>query len=501
MSDLIDGEYRSLIKRGIHEDTCRRYGYQVGTFNGQTVQIANYRDDLGQITGQKLRFADKDEGMPWLGDGREPPLFGQWLPVKATRRVVVTEGEIDALSISQATGNKWPVVSIPLGCKDARKAFLRSREWLNQFDEVVICFDMDEVGQEAAEECARVVTPGKASLVSLPLKDANEMLTAKRADELVNATFSAKPYRPSGLVSFSDIKEDMKKPVEMGLPWFLPSLTKMTYGRRTGEIYFLGAGTGIGKTDLLTQQINFDAVDLNEPVGLFFYEQQPQETGKRLAGKHAGKRFHIPNDPEGGPEWTPEELTEAIEALDTRGNITFFDSFGATDWDLTKDTIRFLAHSNNTKIFYIDHLTALAAAEEDERKGLERITAEMGSLVKELDIILIVVSHLATPEGKPHEEGGRVMIRHFKGSRAIGFWGHYMFGLERDQQHENPEMRSISTLRVLKDRYTGNATGQVIYLGYDRDTGKLFETELPESEAEGSGYGFTPQEDPDDIPF
>jgi twinkle protein len=28
---------------------------------------------------------------------------------------------------------------------------------------------------------------------------------------------------------------------------------------------------------------------------------------------------------------------------------------------------------------------------------------------------------------------------------------------------------------VLKDRYTGQATGQVIYLGYDADQGRLFE--------------------------
>ena len=125
----------------------------------------------------------------------------------------------------------------------------------------------------------------------------------------------------------------------------------------------------------------------------------------------------------------------------------------------------------------------------------------MGSLVKELDIMLIMISHLATPEGKPHEEGGRVMIRHFKGSRAIGFWCHYMFGLERDQQHENVDMRSISTFRVLKDRYTGNATGQVIYLGYDRDSGQLFETELPDQDGEGGDYGFTPQEPDDEIPF
>lgn len=116
--------------------------------------------------------------------------------------------------------------------------------------------------------------------------------------------------------------------------------------------------------------------------------------------------------------------------------------------------------------------------------------AEMGGLVKRLNCTIFLISHLATPEGKPHEEGGRVMIRHFKGSRAIGFWSHYMIGLERDQQHENTVMRSITTVRFLKDRYTGRATGQVVHLGYDHDTGLLFETALPSEDAPAAEYGF-----------
>jgi hypothetical protein len=61
-----------------------------------------------------------------------------------------------------------------------------------------------------------------------------------------------------------------------------------------------------------------------------------------------------------------------------------------------------------------------------------------------------------------------VMIRHFKGASAIGFWSHFMFGLERDQQNDDPAMRSVTTFRCLKDRYTGNAPASVIYYGYDK---------------------------------
>ena len=476
-----DGDYSALRSRGISEETCRKFGYKVGKLrDGRTVQVAPYYTD-GTLSGTKIRPKDKDDIFS-TGDMSDVELFGQHLWSAGGKKVVVTEGEIDAMSVSQVQGNKWPVVSVPKGAKDAKKSISRNIQWLASFEEVILMFDMDQPGQEAAQECAQLFKPGKVKIASLSMKDPNELLQAGKGDQIVTAIWQAKPWRPDGVVRVEDIFEAAMLPPEQGLPWFSDTLTKLTYGRRGGEIYAFGAGTGIGKTDYLTQQIQFDVDVLGEKVGLFMLEQQPVETLKRVAGKFAGKCFHIPDG-----TWTEEELRETLTRMRGEDRVFFYDNFGATDWNIIASTVRYLAHSEGVRLFYIDHLTALAAAEEDERKGLERITAEMGALVKELNITIHLVSHLATPEGTPHEEGGRVMIRHFKGSRAIGFWCHYMFGLERSQQHEDERMRSITTFRVLKDRYTGRSTGQVVYLGYDRETGHLFETTLPD---EGEKHGF-----------
>jgi twinkle protein len=383
---------------------------------------------------------------------------------------VITEGEIDAMSVSQAQGNKWPVVSIPNGAQAAKKALSKSLEYLSGFEEVVLMFDADEAGREAAAECAELFPPGVCKVASLSLKDPNELLKAGREQEIISAIWNAKPYRPDGLVNVIDLREEMKKPTEMGLPWFLDELTQLTYGRRYGEVYGLGAGTGVGKTDFLTQQIAYDITTLHQRVGTIFLEQKPTETGKRVAGKIAGKRFHVPN-----AGWTVEELDKAVDTLGD--NLTMYDSFGQTEWDVVKNKVRYMAN-DGIKLIYIDHLTAMADTA-DEKGSLEQIMKEMAGLAQELAIIIHFVSHLATPEGKPHEEGGRVSIRHFKGSRAIGFWSFFMFGLERDQQHDDPVVRQTTTLRILKDRYTGQATGECIYLGYDRDSGLLSVTSKP----------------------
>jgi len=125
--------------------------------------------------------------------------------------------------------------------------------------------------------------------------------------------------------------------------------------------------------------------------------------------------------------------------------------------------------------------------------------AEMASLAKRLNIVIHYISHLTTPEGKPHEEGGRVMAKHFKGSRAIQFWSHFMFGLERDTQAEDMAIRGTTTLRCLKDRNTGRALGMTWGYGYDDARGLLVAKDLTKGDA--SDNGFTDESGGDDIPF
>jgi twinkle protein len=459
---LIKGTVKALPKRGITEETCAKFKYSCGTtLDGSPVQLAPYFKE-GQMVAQKVRTPDKE--FSTVGDFKSVELFGQNLWRDGGKMVVVTEGEIDAMTVSQLQSNKWPVVSLTNGSAAGKKAISRNLAWLEKFETVILMFDMDEPGALAIAECAPLFSPGKCKVASLPLKDANEMLMAGRGSEVIDAIWGAKEYRPDGLVSVDEIMDEIKKPVLLGFPWWMDELTKVTYGRRLGELYGFGAGTGVGKTDWLTEQIAFDITQLDMPVGLIFLETPIAELGKRIAGKIKDRQFHIPDS-----GWTDDELDQGVEAL--RGKVTLYDNFGQTDWDVVRGHIRYMA-AQGIKLFYLDHLTAMADTD-NERGSIEQIMKEMAGLAKELMVIIHFVSHLATPEGKPHEEGGRVMVRHFKGARAIGFWAHFLFGLERNQQDDNEELRQVTTFRCLKDRYTGKATGQTFYSRYISDTGRL----------------------------
>lgn len=492
-ADLLQGDHAPLGKRKLTLKTVQQFDYRVGTEFGESVQIAPYHDASGRVVAQKIRPRDK-ASMHWRGKKKAAlPLFGQAKWRKGGRQIVVTEGEIDAMSAAQAMNNTWPAVSVPDGAPSAAKAVAQAIDFLESFERVVFMFDMDDPGREAAAECAALITPGKAFIADLPLKDASEMLQAGREKELVNAAWQARPWRPDGIRTVSELRLEAMTPPSYGLPWPWRGITEQTYGIRRGEIQMIGAGVGSGKTtafkQLMAAAMRPDLVEDHsglelppqalEPrkVGAILLEEPPgRKTLKTVAGIVAGKRFHVP-----GVEFDPEELTAAIDSLD--GLFFAYDHFGAKDWESIKPLIKYMVVGLGIKDVFLDHLTALVAGADDERRELDRVMADMASLVEELNFSLFVISHLTTPDGKPHEEGGRVMAKHFTGSRAIMRWSHNMHGLERNMMEEG----SPTTWRILKDRETGDANGARIGLAYDRETGRYLEVDLEE---EGDNYGF-----------
>ena len=95
-SFVSNGKTTALTRRNLTEETCKKWGYQAADVDGQMVQVANYRTRDGKLCGQKIRYADKS----FKVRGELIGLYGQHLWRDSGKRVVVTEGEIDALSVS-----------------------------------------------------------------------------------------------------------------------------------------------------------------------------------------------------------------------------------------------------------------------------------------------------------------------------------------------------------------------------------------------------------------
>lgn len=484
---LLPGEIPKggLTKRKISEQTCQRYAYLIGfDWNDRPIQLAQYRDLTGQVVGQKLRYADK-HGFPWTGNPREAVLFGQHLQGTG-KRLFVTEGELDAMSLAEMLNNRWPVVSIINGAPNAKNDLLKQIEFLKSFEAITLAFDQDDAGRAAAEECALALASTVPVFVaSYSLKDASDMLVEGRVEEMIRAVWNAPKWRPKTIITLEDVREKLQKPPEMGRPWPWQELTDLTYGRRPGELYAFSSGVGCGKTDTCHTWEAFDLVELGVPIAAFHLEEGSDETALRIASKASGKPLYLP-----GTGIPLEERLAAVNALGAKAKPFFYGTWGHNEWETIRDTLRYLHHAEGVEHFYLDHLTALSCQADDERRFLDRTMEEMASLTKELGLIGHFVSHLRTPDRgqKPHEEGGRVKANQFIGSRAIMQWAHFMFAIERNTQSKNS---LFSTFRILKDRYTGLSTGKTFRLKYDPTTTLLkvtnenpFENEEDDEEAD-----------------
>lgn len=461
-----------LRTRSLTQATASRWGVGVGhdAVFGAPVVVFPYRDEAGNVVAQKIRTPDKKFRV--AGDLKQAQLFGQHLARSSSKIVIITEGEFDAMAVDQAlTNDRWhpAVVSIPNGAQGARKALLDNLDWLSSYEKVVLCFDMDEPGRAAAAECVALFEPGKAAIAVLPEKDANDLVKDGKSAELKDAIFNAQPHTPDGIVTIDDVFDQVVELPSRGFKWCLPDLDDATFGRRWGDVFTIGAGTGIGKTTFMFQQAAFDLAE-GLHVGFFALETMPAETVRRLAGIHAQKAFHSPDS-----GTTKDDIVAGVNALKALpGKLHLYDAFGVAKWTSIRDRIRFLNKAHGVRVFYVDHLTALAAADpENERTALEAIMASAAALASELQVWIGFVSHLSRPEKGSHEEGARVTLRSFKGSSMIPAWSHFLFGLERDQQSDDPAEREITTLRVLKDRFTGLSTGFTLPLTYDKHTGLL----------------------------
>jgi twinkle protein len=474
-----DSTINKLITRGISLDTCNKYGVKsiLNVAGIDEVHFYPHYNKDGDLFYCKRIVADKK--FSWSGKPKDLQFFGQSICGSNGKMILVTEGVCDALAavdMLAKSDKQYRVCSIVNGSSAALKDFKNNYEWINSFENIFLAFDQDEPGQKHIQEISNLFSPNKVKNIRFSEKDPNDMLVRGKYKEFLQAIFSAKESRPTGIVSVDDIFEEAIKPPIHGksFPW--DTLTECTYGYRTGELWGIGAGSGTGKTEWFKEMINHTIYHHKEVAGVIFLEEPAAKTLKVLAGKKVNKRFHIPQDK--GGDWTIEELVEGIN--DLKGKVYLYNHFGSKDWESIKAKIKFMVVVLGVKSIFLDHLTALVAQEDNEYKALNRIMEEMSSLCQELDCTLFYVSHLRKANGTPHEEGGRVTADQFKGSGAIVFWSNFLIGLERNQQASDEEERNTTTLRVLKDRNTGLATGVTFDLKYHHNTGRWLESDEDE---------------------
>ena len=460
---LLRGHAVRLRKRGISADTCERYKIYT---DGNVVRFY-YHDRSGAVVGCKVR--DKDKNFHYEGE-TDGSFFGQHLYANKGTRVVITEGEFDAASFSEFYPS-WAYVSLPTGAAGAKKSCQKNLDWLQGYDEIVLMFDDDEPGREAAIAAASVLPPGKVKIGKVKgYKDASDALQAEDLKALKDAVFQAEEYRPDGIVDGKTLLELVttpNPPNDYDYPY--SGLNTLLHGIRYGELVTCTAGSGIGKSSFM-RSLATSLLQAGESVGYLALEESNRRTALGLMSVASGKPLHLGN-------FERSDLTQIYEDTLAKWNLYLFDGFGSFDPDIIYNRIEYLSAGLDCKVIFLDHLSILLSGlDGDERRVIDQTMTRLRSLVERTGIALFLVSHLRrTQTDQAHEDGNRVSLGQLRGSASIAQLSDSVIALERNQQDRSEQ--SLTTVRVLKNRHSGE-TGIACKLRYDLSTCRFIEDEI-----------------------
>jgi twinkle protein len=467
--------FKAIKDRQIELDTCKKYNVKTGQINNKDVHVYPYYGKDGSHVINKIRIVDEKKFYSEGQRGSETTLFGQNLFSQGGKFITVCEGELDCLSAYQMLGSKWPVVSIRNGAASGMSEVKRNLDFLNTYQNVVLCFDADVYGQKAVKQIANLLEPGHCKIMSLNKKDANDYLMEGKSREFVNDFWNARVFTPEGIVCGPDLREKLlSEETIQSLPYPWDGLNAITYGMRKNELVLVTAGSGIGKSSVMRELIHYIISSTEEKVGCLFLEESVKQSGLGLLSVQASKRFHITS--EGDRDWTIDDKIKALDELRNLEQVVFWNHFGSSTLDNLLTRVRYMVKGLDCQYIVLDHISMVIYETTNERKAIDDIMVKLRTLVQELGIHLIVVSHLSRPQGTGHEEGANISLNQLRGSHSLAQLPDMILALERNTQAVNEEERNRTCVRVLKNRFSGES-GPAALLQWTKQSGRL--TEIP----------------------
>ena len=426
----VAGKYVAM--RGITQKTMEDFG--VLTYGDQQEYVYPSGGKKVRTLAEKKFFA-KDG---FKGD----ELFGMnMFTAGCSKKVTITEGELDALSAAQMLKSSYlnPVVSLP-SANPSKKLWDNCHDWLNSFDQIILSVDTDEAGNAVADKIAKMF-PNKVYRVDHSrFKDANEFLQKNAGAEFKSAWWNAKKYTPENVLNTTDQFLSLYRdtPEHQYVPTGIQALDDKIMGLMQGHFTVIKAPTGIGKTEvmryleynMLQRKVPIAAWHLEETklrslLGLVSYELQDNLTRRDLIEEKQAE----------------EQVVEAIKKL-TKDELfyQFYLSDGQGADDLI-DQIRFFSQAAGCKFVFFEPIQDVVAglSEESKEQMLADLSVRLSKLAAELNVGIVTIAH-TNDNGDP------------KYCKMIGQRASVIIDLQRDKEADSLEERNTTYIRVEKNR-------------------------------------------------
>lgn len=470
---LSDVQEISKTIRGISPSIFKQFSYYKGE-NGE--HVCNMYNTEGKVVAQKMRY--KDKTFSWKGHSKEAVPFGMNLWRQGGKAIYITEGELDAMSIAEALGGKYPVISVSNGAQSAKKDLSKHIEFLNSYEKIVLAFDNDDPGRKATQEVSTLFPPGKIYTIGLaPYKDFNQVLQEKGKAGVLKYYYETKKYTPDGIVSGSSLDFDEVISVDDSKSYMSPytGINNMLRGFRKGELVTFTAGSGMGKTTLAREVAYNMLMNHKLKVGWVALEENTQRSALGFMGIHLDQPIYLQEERQKADK---DKMKVAYTDVISNDRLFFYDHWGSLESENLVNKLRYLAVGAEVDFIFLDHISIVVSGGQNgdnERIAIDNLMTSLRSLAEETQVGIIIISHLRRAQGdKGFENGHEVTLSHLRGSGGIAQLSDAVVAVERDQQAE--EDSNVGNIRVLKNRYTGE-NGLAGKCKYYKDTGRLLDYE------------------------
>ncbi len=287
----------------------------------------------------------------------EKILFGWQALDSDTRWVVITEGELDAMTLHQYG---IPALSVPFGAKN--------HQWvdseyphLDRFDTIYLCFDSDEAGQAGAVELVQRLGSHRVKLIDLPgVKDPNEAHQKGVSRSYFDCALEdSRSIDPEELRSagdyFPDAMHDMfypkpGTPQGFALPW-MEAHDRIRI--RHNELSIWTGINGHGKSQVLGH-LMLHLMNQGERVCIASMEIKPERMLYRLVRQASTMRQPSPQYLDAIGEWFSDKLW-------------VFDVVGTAKWEHILTVFEYARKRYGITQFVIDSMMKCGIAEDDYR--------------------------------------------------------------------------------------------------------------------------------------
>ena len=483
-----DPAIRYLKNRGISESTCRKYEITTKA-DDDNVLVFPFKDQDGEMRFIKYRNMTFKKGDPgskeWCEKDCMPILFGIAQCNTNNKTLIITEGQIDSLSVAEVGFDN--AVSVPTGAKGTTW-IPHCYDWmLKNFNEIVIFGDYennmitlsDMIGNRFKRSMnVRVVRKEDYQ----GCKDANELLNTKGKQAVADAINNAQAMLNSRVKDMADVEyvDLSKKPKVKTLYSKLDDLLKG--GMMMGQVVLVTGKRGNGKSTFASQLV---CSALSQNYNSFMYSGELPDYWVKS---------WIDGQIYGNQNLTNSQIKECEDWY--RGRL-FIYSNEIIDNDETDDLLEALTDTiikKDIKFAVLDNLmTAIDAGTNEAlyRKQSEFV-GKLAKIAKAYEMVIVLVAH-------PRKSKAEFDNDDVSGSADITNRVDVVMSYDKDNQRGD----DIRMLKVTKNRISGKLDSYTMYYS---DMSKRI------SDIEGIfGWDYLPHNDqitkankselPDEIPF